>query len=69
MHQLRVQTSARGLPILGDTLYGAGLPFPEGIALHARSLTIHHPATDQPATFEAPVPDSWMRAGVVLTDS
>ncbi len=66
-HQLRIQTAARGWPILGDQLYGAPGPvFPEGIALHARSLTIQHPILGQPMTFETALPESWQAAGIVL---
>jgi 23S rRNA pseudouridine1911/1915/1917 synthase len=47
MHQLRLQASSRGVPILGDSLYGSTLPFLEGqpqrIALHAHSLKFLHP--------------------------
>lgn len=66
MHQLRVQCARRGMPILGDQLYGSSRTFPEGIALHARLLTIHHPLTGAPMTFRAPVPESWARAGFIL---
>jgi 23S rRNA pseudouridine1911/1915/1917 synthase len=65
-HQLRVQAAARGLPILGDRAYGSAAPFPAGIALHARSLTIRHPVLDRPITFEAPTPASWEEAGIAL---
>lgn len=62
-HQLRVQGSARGVPILGDAHYGAVGTFGGGvIALFARALTIRHPALDQSLTFEAPVPAFWGRA-------
>jgi 23S rRNA pseudouridine1911/1915/1917 synthase len=63
-HQLRVQAAARGLPILGDVVYGSTAPFPRGIALHARRLTIRHPLRLHPMTFEAPVPASWTEAGI-----
>lgn len=59
MHQLRVQTSSRGWPILGDAVYGAQDAFPQGIALHARRLTVQHPVLDRPLTFVAPLPESW----------
>jgi 23S rRNA pseudouridine1911/1915/1917 synthase len=58
-HQLRIQASSRGLPVLGDRDYGARLDFPEGIALHARALTMLHPILRQPLTIEAPPPESW----------
>jgi 23S rRNA pseudouridine1911/1915/1917 synthase len=65
-HQLRIQAASRRLPILGDRQYGSDRDFPEGIALHARSLTISHPARDQRLTFEAPLPRAWGEAGIVL---
>jgi 23S rRNA pseudouridine1911/1915/1917 synthase len=65
-HQLRVQAATRGLPIRGDRAYGASGPFPEGIALHARSLTVRHPILQKTLTFTAPLPGSW--AGIELAD-
>jgi len=38
-HQLRVELSRRGQPIVGDGLYGSGVPFGEGIALRAVRLS------------------------------
>ena len=58
-HQLRVQAAARGMPIVGDTSYGASRSFPAGIALHARSLTLEHPITRRPILAEARLPPSW----------
>ena len=58
-HQLRAQSAARGLPILGDSTYGSTRPFPQGIALHARSLTVEHPSRKELMTIEAPLPASW----------
>jgi len=66
-HQLRVQCAARGLPILGDELYGSPIPFgapsdeprERRIALHARSLAIDHPFTKARLTFVAPLPSDW----------
>ena len=58
-HQIRVQLAATGHPILGDRKYGSQEPFPAGIALHARSLTIEHPTLKQPLTFVAELPQAW----------
>jgi 23S rRNA pseudouridine1911/1915/1917 synthase len=58
-HQLRVQSGSRGHPILGDVAYGSTRPFPDGIALHARSLTVSHPITGEAMTFTAPFPVAW----------
>lgn len=58
-HQIRVQLSASGHGIVGDTRYGSRLPFPTGIALHSSATTIQHPVTRQSLTFHAPLPNSW----------
>lgn len=66
-HQIRIQAASRGHPIFGDVQYGstqafgppANEPRDRLIALHARSLTIIHPATWQPLTIAAPLPDYW----------
>ncbi len=58
-HQLRAQGAARGTPIVGDATYGSSVPFPAGIALHARSLAVEHPVRRCPMVVEAPLPDSW----------
>lgn len=63
-HQIRVQASSRGHPVLGDAFYGGNIPFGEqhgderlrAIALHARSLSFVDPATNEPVTVEAPLP-------------
>jgi len=58
-HQLRLQLSRRGCPIVGDRRYGARLPFPDGIALHARSLALAHPESAARCTFTAALPAGW----------
>jgi 23S rRNA pseudouridine1911/1915/1917 synthase len=58
-HQLRVQLASRGCPIVGDHVYGSRLPYPPGIALHARSLRIAHPRTGAPMLVEAAWPKGW----------
>ena len=58
-HQLRVQLSRRGHPVVGDFKYGSEQPFPSGIALHARSLTFLHPTRHEPITLTAELPRSW----------
>lgn len=58
-HQIRVHLSARGWPIVGDPLYG--VPF-DGLthqALHARRMTLRHPATGEMLEIEAPLPADW----------
>ncbi len=58
-HQLRAQLAGRGCPIVGDRTYGSRLPFPDGIALHSRSLAFDHPASGQRICLEAQPPDLW----------
>lgn len=60
-HQIRVQMSAIGSPIVGDAKYGSVQKFAEGIALHHRQLEIVHPTTSEKMKFEAKLPASWMR--------
>jgi 23S rRNA (cytosine1962-C5)-methyltransferase len=52
-HQIRVHAAESGFPIMGDALYGGTLA--SRVCLHAHSLTLRHPATDEEVTFEAPV--------------
>lgn len=71
-HQIRVHTSAKGHGILGDERYGQfalnrqwqkiGL---NRMFLHARSLELPHPATGEPLSVQAPLPDI---LGAVLTN-
>jgi 23S rRNA pseudouridine1911/1915/1917 synthase len=57
-HQIRAQLAAAGHPIKGDVKYGARRGERDrSIALHARSLTFHHPATDRLIAVEAPPPE------------
>ncbi|MCA9215434.1 MAG: RluA family pseudouridine synthase [Planctomycetales bacterium] len=65
-HQIRIQLSSRGHPILGDRKYGSDISFANGIALHGRSLTIEHPTLKHEMTFVTPFPKSWRRQGIVL---
>lgn len=58
-HQLRLQLASRGCPIVGDRLYGARLPHPAGIALHARQLRVTHPRAGQTVLLTAARPAGW----------
>jgi 23S rRNA pseudouridine955/2504/2580 synthase len=70
-HQLRVHCKAMGTPIVGDGKYGGreseveGLP--QRLHLHARVLTLPHPASGDRLTLEAPLDDglakSWAFVG------
>jgi RluA family pseudouridine synthase len=52
-HQIRVHAAEHGFPIIGDVLYG-GAPGPR-VLLHAGELTLRHPATGEPMTFQSSV--------------
>ena len=69
-HQIRVHLQSIGHPIVGDERYGGrgwqGLQDPlkrkavrefERLALHAERLAFAHPATGEPLTFHAPLPE------------
>ena len=59
-HQIRAQFAARGLPLAGDTKYGApARPDITGIALWSCRLAFVHPKTGAPMDFTAPPPDTW----------
>ena len=60
-HQIRLQLSHAGYPIVGDRKYGSITAFSPGIALHARRLAISHPTTGERLEFEAAPPASWRR--------
>jgi len=66
-HQIRIQLSHAGWPILGDRKYGGRESFGTGIALHARRLTIEHPTQRVPLELVAPLPASWRRLGIEET--
>jgi 23S rRNA pseudouridine1911/1915/1917 synthase len=63
-HQIRLQFSAAGHPIVGDLKYRAPRPLPDhSIALHAARLSFPHPVRDEIVTVSAPPPahDPWTR--------
>jgi 23S rRNA pseudouridine1911/1915/1917 synthase len=60
-HQIRVQLSNGGFPILGDRKYGGRRAFPTGIALHSRALSLVHPVSKMQLEIEAPLPACWRR--------
>jgi tRNA pseudouridine32 synthase / 23S rRNA pseudouridine746 synthase len=57
-HQLRVHMLTVGHPIIGDRFYAEGeaLQASNRLALHAESLTLHHPANGERVTFQAECP-------------
>lgn len=59
-HQIRIQFSSRGFPILGDRKYGSQARWTQtGICLHSRFLFLEHPVQKCPLEFSAPVPTGW----------
>ncbi|MFQ5569875.1 MAG: RluA family pseudouridine synthase [Rhodothermales bacterium] len=59
-HQIRIQLSHRGWPLLGDIRYGAGRELDgRNLALHAYRLTIEHPTRRESMTWQAVPPPNW----------
>ncbi|MEA2701267.1 MAG: rRNA synthase [Myxococcales bacterium] len=69
-HQVRAHLAAAGLPIVGDPIYGnetsrafsAGHGI-TGLRLHAESIRLRHPITDQTLVVTAPPPTWFFSAG------
>lgn len=68
-HQIRLQASHRGHPIIGDTLYNSDQTFgpdtpdkrKRWIALHAREITFNHPMQDKRLSMTASLSEHWRR--------
>ena len=59
-HQIRLQLSHLGCPILGDVHYGAASAMPHGrIALLARAIAFDHPTLKTRLRLESPLPQGW----------
>ena len=76
-HQIRVHMAHRGSPVLGDPVYGSGVPAKtvreaintaglERQALHAAVLGFVHPITGQALRFETPPPADMLRLEALL---
>ena len=63
-HQIRVHLASRHFPILGDEVYGPKKTVTafDGQVLHARTFGFIHPSTGAYMEFEAPFPESFLRA-------
>jgi len=58
-HQIRVQLSSMGCPIVGDVKYGSEITSPDGsIGLHARKLSFVHPVKKEPLHISAKLPEN-----------
>ena len=57
-HQIRVQFSSRGMPLVGDVKYGSRYKG-GGLALWSASLGFTHPFTGRPFEASAPPPATW----------
>lgn len=59
-HQIRLQLSYLGHPVLGDKRYGSIQVLDQRqIALFAKALTIKHPTRNVEISIEAPLPRGW----------
>ena len=56
-HQIRVQFSSRGLPLLGDIRYGSKAPCTT--ALWSYRMAFTHPVTGKVVDVTCPPPDAW----------
>lgn len=57
-HQIRLQFSSRGNPLVGDSKYGNN-PNNINIALFAKSITFKHPTTKETLTFSLNLPNRY----------
>lgn len=64
-HQIRAHFAAIQHPIVADSQYAPGRPpilHFSRLALHALAISFAHPATGEQVTFEAPLPEEFLRA-------
>lgn len=60
-NQIRVQTAARGHPIVGDAKYGSRKNPLKRLALHAHLLSFTHPISKKKLRFESPAPEPFLQ--------
>ena len=55
-NQIRVHFAEKGFPVAGDKMYSKPVKGIKRLTLHSASLTITHPYTKEPMTFESRMP-------------
>ena len=60
-HQIRVHFAEQGHPVLGDKKYGNVARAAKRLALHARTISFLHPFTGKRLTFDAGMPEDFIR--------
>lgn len=65
-HQIRVHLAEDGLPILGDTFYGAAEGGASRVMLHAVSLTFPHPIHKTEMSVQSPLPEDFKQCIAAL---
>jgi 23S rRNA pseudouridine1911/1915/1917 synthase len=69
-HQIRVHLAHAGAPLLGDVRYGGARHITafsvQRVMLHAHRLVLAHPASGEPLTFQAPLPEDFAAAIAAL---
>lgn len=73
MHQIRLQFASRGMPVVGDSLYGAETLLSEDAderlrphGLHSLRLEFRHPQSALQLSATAPVPEYWKVNGTLF---
>lgn len=58
-HQIRVQFSSRGFPLVGDAKYNKVHDGKTSVALFAKKLSFYHPVTKEKLSFELEIPSRY----------
>lgn len=60
-HQIRVHLAHLGHPLVGDKLYGGSTDQINRHCLHAERISLLHPRTGQPMSFQIPLPEDMLK--------